>query len=127
MFLSVSEAQYSSSSAVIIPPAFSVLSVEQDSTTQQIVVKLRIGGGPKHVPLLYMSQPGWYDEYSDQADVSTHPCQAEMQDGVYVDKTCCLKQFVKEYQTATDIENRFLSYPLQIPGRHMKIFITQLL
>ena len=101
------DAQYQSSPSEITPPAFSVLSVEQNVTTQQIVVQLRVGGGSQHVPLLYMSKPDWFDNDPNQPDVRTHPCQPTMDNGEWQDKTCCLKQFVADYQTATDIEDLF--------------------
>ena len=92
---------------MIIPPAFSILSVEQNLTTQQIVVKLRVGGDSKHLPLLYMSKPVWSEAYPEQVDASTNQCQPKFDGTVRVDKTCCQQNFVDQYQTASDVENHF--------------------
>ena len=107
IFLGGGGAQYMDESVVIVPPAFSVLSVEQNTTTQQIVVQLRVGGGSKHVPLLYMSKQSWSTDNPGQIDVNENPCQPTFDGPEREDKTCCLEEFVGAYQTATDIEDRF--------------------
>ena len=115
VFIPVTHAQYMDEADVIIPPSFSITSVEQNVTTQQVVVTMRIGGGIKLVPLLYMSKVDWTDVVDqngvsvDQSDVNIHPCQPKFVNGLRVDKTCCLEQFVTDYQAATDIENQFAS------------------
>ena len=107
MFMGVVEAQCTDESAVITPPAFSILSVEHNLTTQPIDVKLHVGGGSKHFPLLCMSKPGWSEAYPEQIDASENPCQPRSDGTVRVEKTCCLHDFVDQYRTASDVENRF--------------------
>jgi hypothetical protein len=103
----VVEGQYTDEQSVVIPPAFQVVNVEQNTTTQQIVVTLRVGGGSKHVPILYMSKPDWSTNTPTQMEVSEHPCQPQFSGFTNIDKTCCLEDFVAQYQTGPDMKARF--------------------